>query len=98
MATPRPQIPKTPPLFIQFFRPRGDVPGPTLGPFPWVQVTYTELRVGPDADPIARYDEHAREWYLGRQETPIPKTQSKAISPESTREPYSAFLIFAKPS
>ena len=98
MAIPCPQTRKTPPLFIQLFRHRGDVPGPTLGPFPWVQVIYTELRVGPNADPIARYDEQAREWYVGRHETPIPDSLRKAISPESTREPYSAFLIFARPS
>lgn len=98
MAIPRPQTRKTPPLFIQFFRLREDVPGPTLGPFPWVLVTYTELRVGPDSDPIARYDEQSRDWHLGRQETLIPKSQWKAISPETTSEPYSAFLIFASPS
>lgn len=98
MAIPRPQIRKTPPLFIQFFHLRKDVPGPTLGPFPWVLVTYTELRVGPDGDPIARYDEQSREWSLARQETPIPKSRRKAISPETTTEPYSAFLIFASPS
>lgn len=45
MGTPHPERSTTAPLFIEFFRLRDDVTGPTLGRFPWVQVTYTELRV-----------------------------------------------------
>lgn len=51
-------------LIINFFRPRDDAEGPTIGPFPWVQVTHTRLRAGPDGDTIAVLGDGGYDWYL----------------------------------
>jgi hypothetical protein len=59
-------------LFVRFERGRDNVVGPTMGPFPFVQLTYEELRIGPSGDlvamverglgtlPIAETNGHAR--------------------------------------
>jgi len=82
-----------PQLIISFSRPRDDAEGPTLGPFPWMQVTYTELRVGPDGDPIAMLGEDG-DWHLGCVQIPIPGSEGWVeVSPDLAAEPWSDFTI-----
>lgn len=49
-------------VFIRFELPREDAIGPTLGPYPYVQLTYEMLTVGPDGEELAHYD--GSEWWL----------------------------------
>lgn len=40
-------------VFVEFSCYRDNMQGPQLGPFPFVQVTYDRLRVGPDGNDLA---------------------------------------------
>ena len=83
-------------LMITFSRPRDEKDGPTLGPFPWVQLTYTELRVGPDGHPIAMCGADG-DWHLGRVETPSKGlTGWVEVSPDLKAEPWSDIVIYAE--
>lgn len=83
-------------LMITFSRPRDEKDGPTLGPFPWVPLTYTELRVGPDGDPIAMCGADG-DWHLGRVETPSKGlTGWVEVSPDLKAEPWSDIVIYAE--
>ena len=40
-------------IFVRFERGRDDIIGPTYGPYPYVQVTYSVLRAGDDDNELA---------------------------------------------
>jgi len=81
-------------LMVRFSRPRDEEEGPTLGPFPWVQVTYTELRAGPDGEPIALLGPDG-DWHLGRLRTPVPGAEGWVeVSADLASTPWSDFVIF----
>jgi len=52
--------------FVRFERGRNDVMGPTFGPFEFLQQTYEELRISPDGETLAYWDEGANEWFLNQ--------------------------------
>lgn len=70
-------------VYIRFECPRDDVEGPILGPYPFVQVTYDELRVGPDGDVVAVLDESG-DWEL------------TIGAGEYTGQRYSDFVVYAE--
>lgn len=65
---------------VTFSRYRDEVNGPTLGPFPWVQFTYRELRAGPEGEPIAFFGADG-DWHL--QDTPLEPWSDVVVSPTS---------------
>lgn len=48
--------------YVRFEMGQEDRVGEDLGPFPFVQLTYEALRVGPEGDDLAFYDGHV--WKL----------------------------------
>ena len=74
---------------VHFSRPRDEAEGPTLGPFPWVQITYTELRVGPDGETLAMLD--AGDWHLAVRSG---GSAWKEIGPDLAAEPWSDIVIY----
>lgn len=51
-------------FYVHFERGRHDVDGPTFGPFPFVQMTYSGLRVGPEGDWLAYHMKESDEWEI----------------------------------
>lgn len=68
-------------VFVRFERGRDEVTGPTFGPFEWFQQTYQDLRVSPDGDPLAEWNEKAGEWFI--------------IKGEHEGEFYSDFIVYS---
>ena len=50
--------------YIRFERIRDGITGPQFGPFAFVQLTYDELRIGPNGEPFARFDQKYVHWFL----------------------------------
>lgn len=50
-------------VYVRFERGRDGIVGPTFGPFPFAQVTYSTLRVGPDGDDLAYLNDDG-DWEL----------------------------------
>ncbi len=49
-------------VYVRFECGQEDRVGEELGPFPFVQLTYNELRFGPDGETLAVYDREADVW------------------------------------
>jgi hypothetical protein len=81
-----------------------DVIGPTYGPFDeFIQLTYTEIRVGPDGATIGYHDEEDGLWHFPPtyrpqdRELPIPCNRSSAHNcPERTLVGFSDVVIWAE--
>lgn len=52
------------PVLILFETPSEDRVSPLYGPYPFAQITYTSLRVGPDGDDLALFDPEGDVWHL----------------------------------
>ena len=65
--------------FVRFERGRDGIVGPTFGPFPFVQITYETLRVGPDGDEFA-YLHKDGDWYLTDEHTPVALRSTEGYS------------------
>lgn len=67
------------PTWVRFEKGREDKVGPTFGPFPFAQLTYGTLRVGPNGDELAGIVldcEHDGDWVLA-QDAPAPAIKSE---------------------
>lgn len=68
-------------MYIEFLYPALDEENLRLGPYPFVQLTYGFLRIGPDGDTLA-YLNDADEWELAE------------LAGEHKGKRFSAFVIF----
>jgi hypothetical protein len=65
--------------FVRFEKGREGKVGPTFGPYPFVQLTYHTLRVGPEGEDLA-YMGKDDDWYLTDEHTPVADRPSEGWS------------------
>jgi hypothetical protein len=88
------------PLYLTFSRGRDDKEGPILGPFDWVQLTYDEIRVSPNGDPVALFDEG--DWHLygdtnsGLDREPWSDVVIGPITPSDSQTPHTHDYDFSR--
>lgn len=73
---------------VRFESSKDDASSKAYGPFPFVQLTYTELRVGPDGDVFASIDDEEHLWHI---ET---SGENLAAIPHEDRRPWSDVVIY----
>ena len=55
---------EVPKIFVRFEYGQQDRISADYGPFPFVQLTYDALRVGPNGDELASFDGHNGTWFI----------------------------------
>ena len=76
-------------IYVKFECGMEDRESKEYGPFEWVQLTYRYIRIPPNGDHFAQYDDRASEWWIDPDE-------SKIGDPEDVKQWWSDVIIYCK--